>query len=62
MAYVQVNNPTQFFVDFNGAQGQLDAKVISPSGTEAEANVQQISTGKTPHLLIFYFSRATFLT
>lgn len=39
---VQVNTATQFTVDFNGAQGKLDAKVIAPSGTETEANVQQV--------------------
>jgi len=39
---LQVNNSSQFTVDFNGAQGKLDAKVVSPSGTETDANVQQV--------------------
>ena len=38
----QVNTQTQFLVDFNGAQGKLNAKVVSPSGTESEAVVQEV--------------------
>jgi filamin len=41
-----INTPTQFTVDFNGAQGSLDAKVVSPSGAENNANVQEIQPGK----------------
>lgn len=44
-----MNSPTQFTVDFNGVQGKLEAKVVSPSGTETDANVQQIQQG-----LVFY--------
>jgi len=40
-----VNSPSQFIVDFNGVQGKLDAKVVAPSATETEANVQQTQPG-----------------
>jgi filamin len=43
---LQVNTQTQFLVDFNGAQGKLNAKVVSPSGTESEAVVQEVQNGR----------------
>jgi len=43
---LSVNSPTQFTVDFNGAQGRLEAKVIAPSGTETDAVVQEIQKDK----------------
>lgn len=42
---MQVNTQTQFLVEFNGAQGKLDAKVVAPSGQESEATVQEIRPG-----------------
>ena len=32
-------------MDFNGAQGKLDARVISPSGSETNAVVQEVQHG-----------------
>ena len=43
---LQVNTATQFTVDFNGAQGQLRAKVIAPSGAETEATVSEVQKGR----------------
>ena len=45
IACVQVNSPCQFLVDSDGVQGKPDAKVVAPSGTETEANVQQTQQG-----------------
>lgn len=42
---VKVNTATQFTVDFNGAKGQLKAKVIAPSGAETEATVNEVQKG-----------------
>uniref|UniRef100_A0A8D8TMC5 Filamin-A n=2 Tax=Cacopsylla melanoneura TaxID=428564 RepID=A0A8D8TMC5_9HEMI len=39
---VQADKPTQFMVRKNGAVGPLDAKVISPSGTEDDCFIQAI--------------------
>ena len=41
-----MNAPTQFTVDFNGAKGLLDAKVVSPSGVETEAVVREVQKGE----------------
>ena len=41
----QVNTPTQFVVDLNGVQGQVNAKVVAPSGTESDATLQQTEPG-----------------
>ena len=47
MVCLQVNKPAAFTVDFNGAQGKLDARVVSPSGAEDEAIVQEVDKGTT---------------
>ncbi|XP_060844344.1 filamin-A isoform X4 [Rhopalosiphum padi] len=39
---VQADYPAQFIVRKNGAVGQLDAKVVSPSGTEDDCFIQSI--------------------
>ncbi|XP_025412899.1 filamin-A isoform X2 [Sipha flava] len=39
---VQADYPAQFMVRKNGAVGQLDAKVVSPSGTEDDCFIQSI--------------------
>ncbi|VVC42331.1 Hypothetical protein CINCED_3A018391 [Cinara cedri] len=39
---VQADYPAQFYVRKNGAVGQLDAKVVSPSGTEDDCFIQPI--------------------
>ena len=38
---VQVNSACQFVVDLNGVQGKL----VAPSGSETDANLQQIQQG-----------------
>ena len=41
----QINEPAAFTVDFHGAQGKLDARVVAPSGAEDEAIVQEVDKG-----------------
>ena len=41
----QINKPAAFTVDFNGAQGQLDARVVAPSGAEDQAIIQEVDKG-----------------
>ena len=41
----QINKPAAFTVDFNGAQGKLDARVVAPSGAEDEAIIQEVDKG-----------------
>ena len=43
---LQPNKPAAFVVNFNGAKGRLTARVISPSGAEEEALVQEIDDGE----------------
>lgn len=43
----QVGKPAAFNVDFNGAKGNLTARVVSPSGCEDEALIQEIDDGET---------------
>jgi len=43
---LQTDTPAQFLVDFNGAQGRLDATIISPSGVATEAIVQEVQKDK----------------
>jgi len=43
---LQINKPAAFTVDFNGAQGKLDAHVIAPSGTEDQAIIQEVDKGE----------------
>ncbi|KAL4712562.1 hypothetical protein ACJJTC_007578 [Scirpophaga incertulas] len=38
----QVDKPAQFYVRFNGAKGQLDARVTSPSGKADDCFIQNI--------------------
>lgn len=46
--YFQVGKPAAFVVNYNGAsKGKLRARVVSPSGTEEEALIQEIDDGKT---------------
>ena len=43
----QVGKPCAFVVNFNGApKGKLQARVVTPSGSEEEALVQEIDDGK----------------
>ena len=42
----QVNKPAAFTVDFNGAQGKLDAMVVAPSGAEDQAIIQEVDRGQ----------------
>lgn len=42
----QINKPAAFTVDFNGAVGKLDARVVAPSGAEDEAIVQEVDKDK----------------
>jgi len=44
-SYQQINKPAAFTVDFNGAQGKLDARVVAPSGAEDEAIIQEVDKG-----------------
>jgi len=39
---LQINKPASFTVDFNGAKGKLDARVVAPSGAEDEAIIQEV--------------------
>jgi len=39
---LQINKPAAFTVDFNGAQGKLDARVVAPSGAEDQAIIQEV--------------------
>lgn len=49
--YFQVGKPAAFVVNYNGAsKGKLRARVISPSGTEEEALIQEIDDGRCQHL------------
>ncbi|GFR73948.1 filamin-C [Elysia marginata] len=43
---LEVGKPAAFVVNFNGAKGRLNAKVVSPSGAEEEALVQEIDDGQ----------------
>ncbi|XP_036366037.1 filamin-A isoform X2 [Octopus sinensis] len=43
---LQVNKPAVFKVSFNGAHGKLLAKVVSPSGVEDDALVNEINEGE----------------
>ncbi|KAL8611652.1 hypothetical protein ACOMHN_065130 [Nucella lapillus] len=43
---LQVNKPAAFVVNFNGAKGKLAAHVISPSGAQEEALVQEVDDGE----------------
>jgi len=48
LCFFQIGKPCSFVVNFNGAQkGKLHARVVSPSGTEEEALVQEIDDGKS---------------
>lgn len=52
--HLQIGKPCSFVVNFNGAQkGKLQARVVSPSGAEEEALVQEIDDGKEKNILIF---------
>lgn len=43
----QINKPCAFVVNFNGApKGKLTARVVSPSGSEDDALVQEIDDGQ----------------
>jgi len=41
----KINKPAAFTVDFNGAQGKLDAHVVAPSGAEDQAIIQEVDKG-----------------
>ncbi|CAL1528168.1 unnamed protein product [Lymnaea stagnalis] len=43
---LQVGKPAAFVVNFNGAKGRLTATVVSPSGSEEEALVQDLDDGR----------------
>ena len=43
--FIQTNSAVQFNVEFNGAQGHLDAKVVSPSGKHTDAVLQEVQPG-----------------
>ncbi|XP_064632240.1 filamin-A-like isoform X7 [Lineus longissimus] len=43
---LQVGRPAAFTVDFNGAHGTLTAYVVSPSGAEEEAIIQELDDDK----------------
>jgi len=43
---LQINKPAAFTVDFNGAEGKLDAHVVAPSGTEDQAIIQEVDKGE----------------
>lgn len=45
---LQVNKPAAFTVDFNGAQGKLDAMVVAPSGAQDQAIIQEVDRGQMP--------------
>jgi len=42
---LQVGKPATFNVQFNGAQGHLDARVVAPSGAEDEAALMEVEKG-----------------
>lgn len=46
LPYFQINKPAAFTVDFNGAHGKLDARVVAPSGAEDEAIIQEVDKGE----------------
>jgi filamin len=48
---LQINKPAAFTVDFNGAQGKLDARVVAPSGAEDQAIIQEVDKGKVQLLI-----------
>lgn len=41
-----MGKPAAFIVNFNGAKGRLSALVVSPSGSEEEALVQEVDDGE----------------
>ncbi|XP_066996805.1 filamin-A isoform X2 [Anabrus simplex] len=41
---VQADKPTAFLVRKNGAKGELDAKIVAPSGTEDDCFIQSIDS------------------
>ncbi|XP_025106448.1 filamin-A-like isoform X4 [Pomacea canaliculata] len=43
---LQVGKPAAFVVNFNGAKGKLRAQVVSPSGSQEEALVQEVDDGQ----------------
>ena len=44
--FPQLNKPAAFTIDLNGAHGKLDARVVSPSGAEDEALIQERDKGE----------------
>ena len=44
-----MNRPASFSVDFNGARGDLDAKVQCPSGDIEDAIITEIGQGTTKY-------------
>ena len=40
-----MGKPATFNVQFNGAQGHLDARVVAPSGAEDEAALMEVEKG-----------------
>ena len=46
-SWLQIGKPCTFVVNFNGAQkGNLQARVVTPSGAEDDVLVQEIDEGK----------------
>ena len=42
-------------MDFHGAQGKLDARVVAPSGAEDEAIVQEVDKGTCSFIIVHVF-------
>ena len=51
---LQINKPAAFTVDFHGARGNLDARVVAPSGAEDEAIVQEVDKGQSESCLYMW--------
>jgi len=58
----QINKPAAFTVDFNGAQGKLDAHVVAPSGTEDQAIIQEVDKGGYTALTTDYYIHRMYLS
>lgn len=55
-----MGKPAAFVVNFNGAKGKLRAQVVSPSGSQEEALVQEVDDGEFGDLLVTKFGVGDF--
>lgn len=54
--FSQIGKPASFTCVFNGAKGELHAKVVAPSGAEDEALCQSLDDSNCESLIILHCS------